>query len=68
MKNLIDSEIEKAYYRLADGKVIDIMDIPKVFAFARKALAEGHGNIESAVRAAILMYCEDANKLNHKGS
>ena len=61
---LIDKEIERTYYKLAQGQVINIMDIPTVFALARKSIVEGTGNIESSVRAAILMYCEDANKIN----
>lgn len=52
----LDREIEKAYYRLAAGQKISIMDIPKVFAESRRAIAAG-STLDQSVRAAILMYC-----------
>ena len=55
---MLDKEIEQAYYRLAQGKQINIMDIPKVFADCRKAMISG-AVLDQAMRAAILMYCED---------
>lgn len=54
--DLIDKEIESAYYRIASGKQISIMDIPKVFSDSRRAIANG-AEVDQAVRAAVLMYC-----------
>ena len=53
----IDKEIEVAYYRIASGQMIDIMDIPKVFAESRRAISAGAA-VDQAVRAAVLMYCQ----------
>lgn len=36
-----DRRIEQAYYKVANGIQINMMDIPKVFAVGRQALAEG---------------------------
>ena len=68
----LDRAIEQAYYRLASGQQINITDIPKVFALARKNVVElqlpldgtpaALEAVNQAVRAAVLMYCEDANK------
>lgn len=58
-KDTLDKEIEQAYYRLSAGLMINIMDIPKVFAECRKAI-EGGAVVDQAVRAAILMYCQEA--------
>lgn len=52
----MDREIEKAYYKLAQGLVISIMDIPKVFRDSRKFILEGAA-VDQAVRVAILSYC-----------
>ncbi len=40
-KDVIDSEIEQTYYKLAEDKQINIMDIPKVFAESRRAMIAG---------------------------
>lgn len=56
-KDKIDNDIEQAYYRLAQGQQINIMDIPKVFSESRKAISAG-SMVDQAVRAAVLMYCE----------
>jgi len=55
----IDRMIEKIYYKVASGKQINIMDIPKVFAESRRAIANG-STVEQAVRASVLMYCMEA--------
>lgn len=52
----LDAEIAHTYYELAAGQMIDIFDVPKVFADSRRAIASG-APIEQAVRAAVLMYC-----------
>lgn len=54
----LDKAIEQAYYRLAQGKQIGIMDIPKVFKDCRLAITQG-ATLDQAMRAAILMYCEE---------
>jgi hypothetical protein len=58
-KKQMDKEIETAYYRLAQGQQINIMDIPKVFAESRRAILNG-ATVDQAVRAAVLMYCQEA--------
>ena len=62
----LDKAIEQAYYKIASGQQIGIMDIPQVFALARKNVAEKGivtvETVEQGVRAAVLLYCEDANK------
>jgi len=55
----LDRAIEQAYYRLAAGKHISILDIPKVFAESRRAISAG-STTDQAVRAAVLMYCMEA--------
>ena len=54
----IDKLIEQEYYKQASGSQINIMDIPKVFAESRKAIANG-APVSQAVRASVLMYCGD---------
>jgi len=67
METLLDRRIEKAYYKIANGLVIDIMDIPKVFQNARNAIYQRKGvTVDQAVRAAVLMYCSDEAKLRMK--
>lgn len=56
----LDKEIEQAYYRLAEGQQINILDIPKVFAESRRAIAGG-AVVDQAVRAAVLIYCQAAH-------
>ena len=56
-KKKISKEIEKEYYKQADGMTIDMMDIPKVFAECENAILNG-SLVTQAVRAAILMYCK----------
>ena len=63
MKSTIDKEIEQEYYRQASGKVIDIMDICKVFSHARAAISTGCP-VSQAVRAAVLMYCQDEKQFH----
>lgn len=52
----LDKSIETAYYRLASGLQINIMDIPKVFNESRRAIDNGAA-LDQAVRATVLMYC-----------
>lgn len=47
-----DTLIERAYYRVAQGVQINVMDIGKVFAAGRQALAAG-GDLDAAVAAAV---------------
>lgn len=57
-KDNLDKQIEQSYYKLAQGKNINIMDIPKVFADGRRAVNNG-ATVDQAVRASILMYCNE---------
>ena len=45
----LDREIDKLYRENCSGIQIDIFDIPKVFAEARKAMAEGRDMKEAIV-------------------
>lgn len=56
---LLDKEIDQAYYRLASGQHIRILDFPKVFAESRRAILAG-STVDQAVRAAVLMYRQEA--------
>jgi len=51
----IDREIEKAWYRLASGVQVPIMDIPRIFRDIKLEVAGGM-DIDTAVRAAIHYY------------
>jgi hypothetical protein len=50
-----DKLIEAAYYRNCQGTMINIMDISKIFAAGRAALAEDR-DLDTAVRRAILTH------------
>lgn len=52
----LDKMIEQAYYRLAAGKQISIMDIPKVYRDCRSAIAGGT-SVDAAVTDAVARYC-----------
>ena len=52
----IDRLIEQAYYRLAAGKQIDVMNISKVYAAGRLA-AETGGDVDAAVARQIAELC-----------
>ena len=45
----LDREINKLYHENCSGIQIDIFDIPKVFAVARKARAEGRDMKEAII-------------------
>ena len=51
-----DKEIERLYGLHAQGKHINILDIPKVFAMAKHHEANG-STLEEGVKAAIATYC-----------
>jgi len=53
---VIDKQIEAAYYRLAAGKQINVMDIGKVYAAGRRA-AETGTDVEAAVAGQIAELC-----------
>jgi hypothetical protein len=52
----IDKRIETIYYRNCSGIQINIMDIPRVFAEGRKAIAEGAD--DTALTAKIVAFVE----------
>lgn len=54
-KKALDKEIERAYYRHADGVVVNVFDIGKIFAFCRRAAEVGEP-LDAAVKAAIAIY------------
>lgn len=55
-KDSIDNEITRAYSRHAQGKQINIMNIPKVFTECRASILAG-GTVDQAVAAAVAKYC-----------
>jgi len=55
----LDREIARLYRHHAEGLQILILDIPKLFAEARRAYSDG-GDLEAAVKAAINTYCARA--------
>lgn len=48
----IDKLIEASFYRVANGVQIPIMDIGKVFAAGRAAIAEGR-DLDTAIREIV---------------
>lgn len=52
----IDKRVEAAYYATCSGIQVNIMDIPKVFAEGRKAVAEGLD--QDALAARILAFVQ----------
>ena len=52
----IEKAIEKAYYRLANGRQINIMKIGSLFGDALKDI-KGGADIDKAVTEAIEKYC-----------
>lgn len=59
----LDKDIEQFYYRHAAGKMINIMDIGKVYAEGRKAyvVTQSLDAVESAIVGAIAKYCMAVN-------
>jgi len=53
----LDKAIERLYYTHGAGVVLNILNIPKIYAAARTAHAAGR-DLESAVVAAIATYRE----------
>lgn len=49
---IMDAQIERAYYRLAQGVQISVLDIGKVFAAGRAALATG-ADLDAAITAVV---------------
>lgn len=56
--NKLDKDIERHYYKMANGKQISIMNICKLYADVR-AMVEAGGDIEKSVAKAIEKYCEE---------
>lgn len=55
----LEKDIAVAYCRLSQGKNINIMLIPKLYAEVRAAVTGGTP-LDEAVMAAITKYCQDA--------
>jgi hypothetical protein len=55
----LEAAIEQAYYRLAQGKTIDIMLIGKLYDDCRTAVTAGTA-LDDAMNAAIAKYCQAA--------
>lgn len=51
----IDKQIEKAWYSLASGVQVNIMDIPRIFREVRAAV-EGGANLEAAVTIVVAQF------------
>ena len=57
---IADKRVERAYYKTCSGIQIDIMDIGKIFEFARLKVAEGED--DAALGASIRAYVERIRK------
>jgi hypothetical protein len=57
-KDADDNLISKAYYATCSGIQIDIMDIPKVYAFGRIKLEAGERDDFEALKSSIRNYVE----------
>ncbi len=55
-KKLDEKRVEKAYYKVAQGVQIDMMNIPKIFKVGEKAIAEGAD--DAALEKAISDFVE----------
>lgn len=55
-EKLIDSRIDKCYRMTCSGIAINVMDIPKVFAFGRIRIMEGED--DAALASSIRAYVE----------
>lgn len=53
-----DKRVEKAYYATCCGCVINMMDIPKVFAAGRKALADNPAITDAELGVAVRAYVD----------
>lgn len=56
----IDRRVEAAYYATCSGVQIDVMDISKVFAAGRQAIANGAD--DEALRSAIVAFVQTIRK------
>jgi hypothetical protein len=56
----LDKRVEQAYYATCSGVQISVMDIGKVFAVGRKALADGAD--EEKLRSAVVEFVETIRK------
>lgn len=54
-ENQIDKDVERAWYRLASGVQVPILDIPKIFRDIKLEMAAGV-DVDTATRAAIDRY------------
>lgn len=52
---LLDQQIEHAYYRHAHGVRISVLDIPKLFRDCRTMILAGQ-NLDDAVKGASIQY------------
>lgn len=59
IKSAIDSEIEREYYKQAQGMTISILDIPILFANSREHIKEGL-SVSESVGKSIARYCQPA--------
>ena len=59
VKSDIDSEIEREYYKQAQGMAIGILDIPILFANSRENI-KGGLSVSESVGKAIARYCHQA--------
>jgi hypothetical protein len=55
-RNPLDQQIEREYHARAQGKEINIMDIPKLFTYARERAAAGV-DVGVAVQEAVDQLC-----------
>lgn len=47
-----DKQIEQAFYRVASGAQINVMDLSKIFSAGRAAIAEGK-DLDAAIREIV---------------
>jgi len=55
---ILDKQIAQEYHKRAGGKTIAILEVPKLFAYARKRVVEGE-DLGAAVQEAINQFCKD---------
>lgn len=53
----MDHQIEQAYYRLAQGRQICVLQIPALFRESRSLILAGQ-TVDEAVQASVNKFCE----------
>lgn len=62
LEDILDGDIEREYYKQANGRQIDIMKICSLFAECRRLVTQEAQSVADAVRVSIEQYCEPVRR------